>query len=145
MIRSFSTWFLAGALAASLTWNWRLAHPSAEATAEGTAPCVPLDTTSLGLAPEQEGALDALCSGACLLADRLESQADQEQRGLMERLARGELDEREAQRLTTQIGDLRRRSLEECVRGIFGVRKILTPEQVAGLVTQCAADGSCPK
>lgn len=145
MNRLLLPWLLVGALCASLSWNWRLTRTPGAAAPECARECAPLDTTALGLDSAQEAALDRLCREACLSADRLEREADERERGLMLRLADGELEEAEALALAAEIGTLRNRSLEACVRGILDVRKILTPAQVSSLVTQCASDGSCAK
>ena len=63
----------------------------------------------------------------------------------MRRLADGELEEAQALAIAGAVGELRKRSLATCVRGILEVRKVLTPAQVASLVSQCAANGSCAK
>lgn len=145
MNRLLIPWLLVGALCASLSWNWRLARTSNDAAPECAGECAALDTDALGLDPEQEAALDRLCRESCLSAERLEREADERERELMRRLAAGELEEAQALALAAEVGKLRGRSLDTCVQGILAVRKVLTPAQVASLVTQCAANGSCAK
>lgn len=145
MNRLLLPWLLVGALCASLSWNWRLARRPGDTAPECASECAPLDTTMLGLDSAQEAALDRLCRDSCLSADQLEREADERERELMLRLAAGELEEASALALASEISQLRSRSLDACVQGILEVRKVLTPAQVASLVSQCAATGSCEK
>jgi Spy/CpxP family protein refolding chaperone len=145
MNRLLIPWLLAGALGASLTWNWRLTRSSNDAAPECASECAPIAAATLGLDVEQEAALDRLCRESCVSADRLEREAAERERALMNRLAAGELDEAQALELALEVGALRNRSLEACVRGILAVREVLTPAQVTSLVSQCAANGTCAK
>ena len=174
-MRSLMTWLMAGALAASLTWNWKLATrgapdakadataasgcPSSEthaktcpvegsactpvsscgdgATSGDAARCSALDAAALGLDSEQRAALAELCERSCLESDRLEARADERQRALLVRLAESDLDPAGARALIGEVAELRRRSLEACVSGIFEVRRVLTPAQLEALLAQC--------
>ena len=145
MNRLLIPWLLVGALCASLSWNWRLARTPDESAPEYASECTPLDAATLGLDSAQEAALDRLCRESCLSADRLEREADERERELMLRLAAGELEEAPALALAGAVSELRKRSLATCVQGILAVRKVLTPAQVASLVTQCATSSNCAK
>ena len=148
MNRVLVPWLLAGALAASLTWNWRLlesdsapascASPAAPSFADGQS-CTSVSCAGLGLDAAQQAALAALCERSCGESDRLEARADELQRQLLARLAQPAVDEPAARALVSDVAELRRRSLEACVTGILGVRRVLTPEQTATFLSECAA------
>ena len=71
-MKSLVSWLLAGALLASLSWNWKSycegkAADRERATALGCAPgaeCA-LDTACMGLEPTVREELSALCTDTC--------------------------------------------------------------------------------
>ena len=137
---TLSSWTLAGALAASLAWNWaqqRNAPPAAEAAGGACS----LDSATLGLEPELARQLSELCSSSCGESDRLEKRADELQRELLASLSAPEVDRAEAARLVGEVGELRRRSLEACVEGVLGVRELVGPERVRALLASCQPGG----
>ena len=146
MNRTLTTWLLGGALAASLTWNWRQScrAAGAEPACIAAQSCTALDPAQLGLDQSQQKNLAKLCQRSCGESDRLEQRADELQRELLAKLARPELGEADAHELVQEICELRQRSLEACVAGILEVRSLLTPEQVEALLAQCQhGEASC--
>lgn len=141
-MRTLSTWLLAGALAASLTWNWSLAR-SNEATDPGagcgSAASCGMNAADLGLDPTRQAKLAELCATSCSESDRLERRADELQRALLESLAAPTIDSTVATRLVDEVSDLRRRSLASCVQGILGVRAVLSGEEVRAMLERCNA------
>jgi uncharacterized membrane protein len=136
-MKSVSTWLLGGALAASLTWNWRLQERGgAEPSATSAAVCV-LETPELPIDAERRAALGQVCSSTCGQADELEREADALQAELLSGLAEPEVDASRTQALVERVAELRRRSLEACVRGILEVRRVLTPGEVRTLLECC--------
>jgi hypothetical protein len=134
-MRSLSNWLLAGALLASLTWNWRLAE-------RGPAPqCAPdscsLDTVSVELTPEQRAELQRLCARSCDESERLTREADALQAELIASLGAEMVAPDEITRQVAAVSELRKRSLESCVQGILGIRSVLAPSEVRRLVECC--------
>jgi hypothetical protein len=136
-------WLLGGALAASLTWNWKLLERGGESApacaseeACGTASCT-LELDSLPLDPEQKAALDEMCARSCGESDRLERRADELQRELLASLSAESVDRAAAEKLVGEVGELRRRSLASCVEGILGVREVLGADEVRALLERC--------
>lgn len=143
-MKTLTPWLLGGALAASLTWNWRLARQSvAPAACVGSASCA-LGTADMGLEPGLRTRLEELCATSCGESDRLERQANELQARLLASLAAESVDEDACARLVDEVSALQRRSLASCVEGILGVRKVLTPAQVQALLARCEhGAGSC--
>jgi hypothetical protein len=138
MTRSLTTWLLGGALAASLSWNWKQLERGAVRDEAALEACgAGSSTAGLGLAPGQSAAFEDLCRRSCTEADALERQADELEHDLLAGLAQVEIDEPGARKLVNEIGDLRRRSLASCVDGILELRKLFTPEQVGALLDRC--------
>jgi len=149
-MRTLTSWMLAGALAASLTWNWTQQRASAaagvaadvttdsdtESTCTSSTSCS-LGGEELGLAPEVRAALDALCARSCGESDRLERRANELQDQLLASLSAPTVDEAATTRLVAEVAELRRQSLASCVAGILGVREVLSPEQVKTLLARC--------
>ena len=151
-MKSLVSWLLAGALLASLSWNWqsycdRKAHCDAQAERERAAPgCAPgagcaLDTACMGLEPAVREELAALCTDTCGASDQLEHRADELQAQLLAALAAPEVDRAATARLIGEVTELRKRSLEECVDGILGVREVLGADEVRALVERCSMQG----
>lgn len=148
-MRSLTTWLLGGALAASLTWNWKLARGQDSgascapgASCAGAASCTPgarcdLSAAGAGLDPELRGRLEELCATSCGESDRLERRANELQGQLLASLSAADVDEAATARLVDEVSELRRRSLASCVAGILGVREVLSPEQVKALLARC--------
>ena len=148
-MKTFTTWLLGGALAASLTWNFDLyrrstATAGGNGASGGAASAMSCDGTScslaggdLGLDPELQAQLSQLCATSCGESDRLERQANELQAQLLEGLSAATVDEAATAKLVDQVSELRRRSLASCVAGILGVRKVLAPEQVRALLARC--------
>ena len=141
-LKTISSWLLGGALAASLTWNWRLAgaEPAApecaSATSCATESCV-LELDGLPLDPEKRAALDQLCARSCGESDRLERRADELQGELLASLAVETVDRAATEKLVAEIAELRRRSLASCVEGVLGVRAVLGGDEVRALLERC--------
>ncbi len=151
MTKSLALWMLGGALAASLSWNWKqVERPADEQSCASAASCCSIESAGLALDEEQQQELARLCRRSCAEADRLDRRADELQRELRSSLGRPELDEEAARALVREIGELRERSLEACVGGLLEVRGLLTPEQVAAMLAQCESaaarrgGASCP-
>lgn len=143
MNRTLTSWFFAGALAASLSWNWKQYESrSTEPSCSAEASCSDFDEAGLDLDAEQRAALEKLCRRSCDVSDRIEGRADELQRDLLASLTRPEVDGEKALRLAEEVGDLRRQALKACVEGILEVRKVLTPEQVRALLAQCEPGAS---
>jgi hypothetical protein len=151
-MKTITNWLLGGALAASLTWNWKQYErggelpPPANRESCGPASCAleldaaPLDGISLdavSLEPAQRAALDEVCARSCGESDRLERRADELQRELLASLSAETVDRAAAEKLVNEVSDLRRRSLASCVEGILGVRSVLSGDQVRGLLERC--------
>ena len=156
-MRTLTNWLLAGALAASLTWNWTLARAASPAPEGAGDPscsagtCPGVDAVELGLDAEQRAAMRALCQRSCAEGDRLERRADELQQELLRHLSASEVDGPAAHELVRQVAELRRESLESCVAGILEVREVLTPAQLEALLGRCVpgstecAPGSCKR
>ena len=136
-MKTLSSWLLGGALAASLTWNWTLIRePSA--TASGSTPrSCSLGATDPELAPDARRRLAELCATSCREADRLEQRADELQAELLAGLTAPEVDEKATAALVEEVSELRHRSLASCVRGVLGVREVLSGEEVRALLESC--------
>lgn len=141
-MKTISSWLLGGALAASLTWNWRLAGQAGAQPACASAPscatesCT-LDPGGMPLDPAQKAALDQVCARSCGESDRLERRADELQRELLASLSAETVDRAAAEKLVDEVSELRRRSLASCIEGILGVRAVLDGEQVRALLERC--------
>jgi hypothetical protein len=147
-----TSWCLAGALAASLTWNWTQ-HRGALAGAAGAVPasasaedsaCAGAASCSLGgeelaFDPAVQDALAELCQSSCGESDLLERRADELEAELLASLSAPTLDPAATARLVDEVGELRKRSLAACVEGILGVREVLSPAQVHSLLARCEA------
>lgn len=152
MNRDLISWLLAGALAASLSWNLRLLrHPAGEpppASASCAAgSCGAFDCAALGLDAEQSAALERACQSYCGESERLDQRAAALQRELFLSLSASNVDQPAARRLAGEVADLRRRSLDACLDGVFAVREVLTLEQLSALLAACRAGGGmteCP-
>ena len=138
MNRSLLTWLLAGALAASLSWNWtHLERAAAFPSCAVGGSCDLASAKGSCQLADQNPALAELCARSCGASDRLEKRADELQRELLATLSRPEVDADAVQRLADEVSELRRQSLRSCVDGILEVRRVLSPEQVAALLTRC--------
>ena len=140
-MKTISSWLLGGALAASLSWNWKLAGADevpAPRTACGTDETCALDLNCAALAPEQEQRLAAICARSCAESDRLERRADALQAELLASLSQAEIDPAATARLVDEVAELRRQSLASCVEGILGVREVLSPGEVRALLERCS-------
>lgn len=156
-MKTITSWLLGGALAASLTWNWKQHErgdgaPSPASTEScGPASCAldpgaaPLEGFSLdgasydavSLDPAQRAALDEMCARSCGESDRLERRAEELQRELLASLSAESVDRAAAEKLVNEVSDLRRRSLASCVEGILGVRSVLSGDKVRALLQRC--------
>ncbi len=146
MNKTLTTWLLGGALAASLTWNWKHAGLASESRPEDTHStcCSSVDSATLGLEPDQEARLASLCQRSCGESERLERRAGELQRELLARLASPDLERDSVRGLVAEIAELRRQALQACVEGILDVRSLLSPRQARELLQACARGaGSC--
>ena len=150
-MKSLLCWLLGGALLASLAWNWRSYRDRsanrdrmAERERATGSQCAPgaecaLDTACMGLEPAVREELSAICTDTCGASDQLERRADELQAQLLVALAAPEVDRAATARLIGEVTELRKRSLEECVEGILGVRRVLGADEVRALVERCSA------
>lgn len=146
-MKTITSWLLGGALAASLTWNWKLydrgdglAPASSGESCDPASCALELDAApfdGVALDPAQRAALDDLCTRSCGESDRLERRADELQRELLASLSAETVDRAAAKKLVDEVGELRRRSLASCVEGILGVRSVLSGDQVRVLLERC--------
>ena len=133
------TWCLAGALAASLAWNFRdlaraeKAPASVSCTQTGCKDAL----AGLELTPEQRQALTKSDSSACRQSQTLDEQAMQRSDELFGLLSRPELDQAKVYALADEVSSLRARSLRNCVDSILEVRRHLKPDQVEKLLENC--------
>lgn len=146
-MRTLTSWVLAGALAASLSWNWTLLRrtaPTACEPDEGTGGASCTVAAGLDLDPPRRARLAEICARSCGASDTLEARANALQRELLASLAEPEVDAAATDELVTRVADLRRRSLAACIEGILGVRSILSPDEVRRLLESCGSGpGSC--
>jgi len=143
MNHPWTSWLLAGALAASLAWN--LLGAIAPAPACSTSCGGALDVASLGLTAEQTRELEKWRATACDQSCRADSQAsaklDELHAALRDRtVSPAKLDE-----LAAEVSRLRADSLTACVDSIVAVRRVLTPEQLGLLLDRCCSEGACSK
>jgi hypothetical protein len=142
-LKSFASWLLGGALAASLTWNVTASRAAEDGRGEAPATVCSTGTgcspaaAGLELPDEKRAALEALCARSCGASDALEREADALQRRLLASLAADEVDADATARLVDEVSELRRRSLAACVEGILGVRSVLTADEVRALLASC--------
>ena len=140
-MKTLSNWLLGGALAASLTWNWKNLRDADAAPADRAQECeLGLDflggsRTTLSL--DKQAALDEVCRRSCGESDRLERRADELQRELLASLSAETVDRAATEELVAEIGELRRQSLATCVDGILGVRSVLSGAEVRALLERC--------
>jgi uncharacterized membrane protein len=134
-MKTLVPWLLGGALVASLSWNWTLLRSDATPASCGTSAEACLDAE--GLAPEVRDRLRELCRTSCGESDLLERRANELQAELLASLSGDSVDEAATTRLVEEVAELRRRSLESCVRGILGVRALLSPAEVRALLARC--------
>ncbi len=139
MQQGLISWLLAGALAASLAWNFRPKHSDGPTGTCGmctasTAGCVAaLDT--LDLTPEQRRALDAWSRTACGGS----SSADRASCELFDSLSVKEFDPERVRALAAEAGKQRAEALRACAESVIEVRRVLTPEQAEKLIGACCA------
>lgn len=142
-MKSITTWLLGGALAASLTWNWKLLER--DAPAPGGETCSPVSCAlaleEIPLDPDEKATLDRMCARACGESDRLERRADELLRALLASLSAETVDRGAAEKLVDEVSELRRQSLAACVQGTLGVREVLSGEQVRAMLERCERTG----
>ena len=136
MKTAFSPWLLAGALAASLSWNARAAW---QAEAPATEAGCDLAEADLALTPEQRQQLSQCCTTSCADAEQLMQDANERYDELCARLSAPELDEEGVRALGREISDLRARSLDACIDSVLEMRERLGPDPVAGMIAACRA------
>ena len=150
----WTTWLLAGALMASVAWNFRErvpgissrgaeergggAFPGSNGASHSAANCPDApDLAALELGPEQRAAVEAWCSGACAASCGSEKEA----LGALERLHVALRDPdaspESLRALSAEVNRARERSLEHCVGAILEVRAVLTPAQLQSLMECC--------
>ena len=138
-----TTWLLAGALAASLTWNLRTSHtPSVPAT---TTCAGSLALDDLGLAPEQARELERWKASACEKSCRTDAEATAVLARLQAALRDPSVEAERLHELAAEVSRLRADSLAACVDAIVAVRRVLTPEQLGALLEHCCSEGACIK
>lgn len=137
-MKTISTWLLGGALAASLSWNWKLQRDGHAASAAcGARESCTLDLACAELTPEQAERLSAICARSCGESERLEQRADELQAELLGSLSAAEVDRAATTRLIAEVCELRRAALAACVEGILGVREVLSAGEVRALLERC--------
>ncbi len=139
MNQGFVTWMLAGALAASLAWNFRLQHAADPARTCGSCTVSPADCAAaldaLDLAPEQRRALDSWSRTACGGSPA----AARASCDLFDALSDKEFDPDRVRTLAAEAGKQRAEALRACAESIIEVRRVLTPEQATKLIGACCA------
>jgi hypothetical protein len=140
MNQPWTTWLLAGALAASLTWQlWPARAPA--------SCCDPLDLGFLELSEEQRRDLAAWKQDAADRSCTADSEAQTELAELVRAMRDPATPPEELRELAREVGDARARSLEACVESIVQVRRVLTEEQLGALLERCCASqparGAC--
>lgn len=138
MSSNWITWLLAGALAASLTWNFQQRRPERESADYGDcSESCSLAVGDLDLMPAQQRELEQLGAASCGRSSELEVRAAATARELYALLAEPQADEARIRELAAEVGRLRAESLSECVATILAVRKVLGPEQLEALLERC--------
>ena len=142
MNQSFLNWLLAGALAASLAWNFR---PQPATGAVGTCGTCTASTNgcvaaldALDLTPEQRRALDAWSRTACGGS----SAADRASCELFASLSAKDFEPGRVRALANEAGKQRAEALRACAESVIEVRRVLTPEQAEKLIGACCAPRS---
>lgn len=141
MNQTLTTWLLAGALAASLVWNFRPAR--GEAAIEGCGTCLTgagncsAAIDALDLSPEQRSQLSWCSATTCKQSSQSESRANELAAQLFDMLGQPEVDAARVRELAQEVGQLRGRALSECVDSMLEVRRVLRPEQVSELLSRC--------
>jgi hypothetical protein len=143
MNHPWTTWLLAGALAASLAWNLRDGAPPPPEPSEGCA--VALDPSELGLSPEQAREIESwkanACSASCSVDATVTTKLDELHAALRDPSTPPE----KLHELAAQASQLRADSLDACIDSIVAVRRVLTREQLGKLLDRCCAGGVCQK
>jgi hypothetical protein len=132
---------LAGALLASLSWNWQLRREQAPSAGTAATSSCELETACGELDPAVREKLSTLCTDTCGAADELDRRADELQAQLLRTLAAPEVDRAATSKLVDEVAELRKRSLAACVEGILGVRGVLGADEVRALVERCQTEG----
>lgn len=145
MRATWTTWLLAGALAASLQWN--LTRGAAEC---GPVPGCPedrpaaarctIDPEVLELDAEQARALEVLCRAECARASELEVAARAARASLRRALADPGLTAEALRERAEAAAQAERRALQAMVEAVVEVRAVLDPDQVSLLLSTC-----CPE
>jgi uncharacterized membrane protein len=141
MRATWTTWLLAGALAASLQWN--LSRGPAGGTAEGcsetgaAASACTIDAEALGLDAAQARALEQLCRDDCARASELEAAARAARSSLRAALADPGLSPEVLRGRADAVAEAERRALHAMVDAVAEVRAVLDPEQVSLLLSTC--------
>lgn len=140
MNQPWTSWMLAGALAASLAWNFR--HSDAPAA---PASCTMSDFSDLGLSDEQRRELERWFTTSCDDSCRAEAAATAKLDELRAALRDPGLDPDELRSMAAEVSRLRTAALAACVESIVGVRRVLSHEQLELLLDRCCSEGSCAK
>lgn len=140
-----TTYLLAGALAASLAWNFCMnpkAPPSDCTSCSATGGDCSAAIAELDLSDEQRAALARWNTTLCRQSGETQARASKLAQELYTRLADAELDAAKALALADEVGRLRAQALRECIDSLIEVRRVLTPAQLEQLLGRCCAPTS---
>ena len=153
MNTSFSTWLLAGALAASLAWNVKSwlqpkvgpAGLSISSTQDSSKNCAPaVDFSRLNLSAEQRHTLETWRENVCEPVCHIDAQAQTTWEELHRALRDPEVSPESLRAMAAEVNQTRSNSLDACVDSILEVRRVLTKEQLGQLMECCGPTCSSP-
>lgn len=146
MRATWTTWLLAGALAASLQWHLSRGAAggggAAGCSEAGAASECTIDPEALGLDDEQARALEKLCRDDCARASELEAAARAARTSLRTALADPRLSPEVLRGRADDVAEAERRALHAMVDAVAEVRAVLDPEQVSLLLGTCCSKDS---
>ncbi len=140
MNQPWTSWMLAGALAASLAWNFRRDDPPVP-----PATCATSDFSSLDLSDEQRRELERWFATSCDESCRAEAAATAKLDELQAALRDPALEPDQLRSMAAEVSRLRTDALAACVESIVGVRRVLSREQLEQLLDRCCSEGACSK
>jgi hypothetical protein len=140
MSSTWTSWLLAGALAASLGWHLRGGEPDREDGGNCCAPELVLD--DLSLTQEQRVELARWRETTCEQSGCAEGEAESALSRLQEALRDPAVPEERLRALAAEVNDARAKSLESCVGSIIAVRRVLSREQLQLLLDRCCPNST---
>jgi Spy/CpxP family protein refolding chaperone len=131
------SWFLVGALCASLALNVVLGRAAAHGSTAAEPPALP---SMLDLSPQQVQRLLACREDCCDERESLQQAIRDVETQLHSALSVADVDVARARDLAARLGELRARCLQTGVETILQVREVLTPQQIEQLI-ECFESG----